>query len=87
MNYIRNGLCRLRRRSGGYTESTNIIRHMQNIYLPTKSVKDVQLIPTTRYTRTLVLFAGFIGQNFRIEADQDIPIAATVNAKMLQDLQ
>jgi hypothetical protein len=87
MNYIRNELCMLRRRSDAYIELTKISWHMKNIYLLTKSVEDVQLTPCIRSTRTLVLFARFVWQNVRIEADQNIAIAAiTVYGKMLGNL-
>src|SRR6267378_6336380 len=85
MNYIRNGLCRLHRRSGGYAELTNIGSHMQNIYLLTKSVEDVQLVPTngTGCTRTLRLFVSFVWQKFRVEADEYPAIAVTRYGEML----
>ena len=58
MIYIRNELCRLRRKSDRYTELTNILWHRQNTNILTKPVEDVQLIPAIRYTKTLVLFVS-----------------------------
>jgi hypothetical protein len=87
MSYIRNELCRLRRRSDEYIELTQISWRMKNIYLLTKSVEDVQL-SAIKSTRTLILFARFIWQNVRIEANQYIAIAAvTVYDEMLGGLQ
>ena len=90
MGYIRNELCGLRRKSGEYTEliMPKISWHMKNIYLLTESVENVQLISSVRSTRTLVVFVRFVWQNFGIEADQYISIAAvTVYDKMLGVLQ
>jgi hypothetical protein len=62
---------------------------MQNVYLLTKSVEDVQLVPTsgTSSTRTLGLFVKFVWQNFWIEADECIAIAATGYSEMLREVQ
>ena len=87
MIYIHNELCRLHRRSDGYTELTNISWHRQNTYIPTKSVEDVQLIPTIRYTRTLALCMNLIWQNFRIEANEDIAMMAIADDEMLRNVQ
>jgi len=60
----------------------------ENIYLLTKSVEDVQLTPVVRSAITLVVLVRFILQNFRIEADLYIAIAAiTVYDEMLGGLQ
>jgi len=57
----------------------------ENIYLLAKSVEDVQLTPLSV---TLVVLVRFIFQNFRIEADLYIAIAAiTVYDEMLGGLQ
>jgi hypothetical protein len=89
MNYIRNELCRLHRRSNGHAGLINTSYHMQNIYLLTKSVEDVQLVPTsgTSCTGTLALFMSFVWQNFWIEADKYIAIAATGYGEMLREVK
>jgi len=60
---------------------------MQNIYLLTKSVEDVQLDPTsdTNCTRMLGLFVSFVWQNLQIEADEYIAIAATSYGEVLRN--
>ena len=61
MNYVHNELCRLRRRSDGYTNRwLTSYGDRKNTYLLTKSVEDVQLIPTIRCTGTLVLFVSLV---------------------------
>lgn len=88
-NYIRNEICKPHWRSNGYAELANASRRLQNIYLLTKSVEDLQLIPTsgTSCTRMLGLFVIFAWQNLGIEADEYIAIAATGYGEMLRDVQ
>ena len=59
---------------------------MQDIYLLTKSVEDVQPNPTsdTSCARMLGLFVSFVRQNFQIEADEYISIATTSYGEMLR---
>jgi hypothetical protein len=60
---------------------------MQDIYLLTKSVEDAQVDPTndTSCARMLGLFVSFVWQNFQIEADKYIAIAATSYGEVLQN--
>ena len=61
---------------------------MQDIYLLTKSMEHVQLVPTsdTGHARILNLFMNFVWQNLQIEADKYIAIAATSYGEMLRNV-
>jgi len=60
---------------------------MKDIYLLTKSLEDIQLGPTsdTNCTRILGLFVSFVWQNFQIEGDEYIAIAATSYGEVLRN--
>ena len=59
---------------------------MEDIYLLTKSVQDVQLYPNsdTSCARMLSLFVSFTWQNFQIEGEEYIAIAATSYGEVLR---